>query len=137
MGVNAASPTSGSGRTVVCRMLEEQTRFGRIGDHGPTENSAAARSGATTITPTGDSTHSNEQHGSAEENDKAAEDFGDLSPFIFVPRIGRPKDDHLARYDPEIDIPRPHTHAEVVRHRVAKSAAGRRRAELQLSEVSE
>lgn len=72
------------------------------------------------------------------EHEDVSEDFGDLSPFVVVPRNDRRhKDDHLARYDEEIDIPRPRTHSEVIRHRVAKSAAGRRRTEQESSEVGE
>eukprot|EP00903_Cladosiphon_okamuranus_P019455 g17889.t1 len=76
----------------------------------------------------------NQRQASAVQNGDAPEDFGDLSPFVFVPCNDGHKDDHLERYEGEIDIPRPRTHAEVVRHRAAKSAAGRRRAELESSE---
>lgn len=134
--------TSATAAAVVSWAVEEPTRSGKIGNDGLTQNNAAdtsAASGATTITPTDDSSRSNHQHNSIAiiENGDIPEDFGDLSAFVFVPRNDSRKDDHLARYDPEIDIPRPRTHSEVARHRVAKSAAGRRRAELESSEVGD
>lgn len=130
---NASSGASGGGRAVVYRVMEEQTHPGEIGNEGPTKRNDT--SGATPITPTCD--RSRRTHlTSAIENVDTPEDFRDLSPFVFVPRDDRHKDDHVARYDAEIDIPRPRTHSEVVRHRAAKSAAGRRREELEFSEVS-
>lgn len=136
MAVIGTSATCIGSHTVVSRALEEQTHYRTTVNGGPTKSNMADTSGAaTTITPTGNKSRCNQHQASAIENGDAPEDFGDLSPFVFVPRIDRHNDDHLARYDGEIDIPRPRTHSEVVRNRVAKLAAGRRRAELESSEV--
>lgn len=63
-----------------------------------------------------------------------AEEYADLAPFVRVWRRERhPKD--AAEYDANIDVPLPRCHSEVVRANAAKSAAGRRRAALHLSQV--
>lgn len=113
--------------------LEEQTHSGEIGnDSRITSNgNVTAASDTTTATSTGDS-RCCDQH---VIQSGTPEDDGDLSPFVVVPRNDRHNDDHLGRYDADIDIPRPRTHSEVVRYRAAKSAAGRWRAELDSSEV--
>lgn len=67
-----------------------------------------------------------------------AEEYGELTPFIEVTRGD--KDDAngdavTAVFDPEIDVPLPRSHVEVVKARAAKSAVGRRRSELLYSQV--
>lgn len=68
---------------------------------------------------------------------KGAEECTELAPFIEV-TISNTDDgggDAMAVFDPEIDVPLPRSHSEVVRVRAAKSAVGRRRAELRSSQV--
>ena len=69
-------------------------------------------------------------------NSDRAEDYADLAPFVRVWRRERqPKD--AAEYDADIDVPLPRCHSEVVRANAAKSAEGRRRAALHLSQVGD
>lgn len=66
------------------------------------------------------------------------EEYGDLAPFVVVVREEDAHKGHtgLDRYDPEIDIPLPRKHSEVIRAKAAKFASERRRVELYSSEVN-
>lgn len=69
-------------------------------------------------------------------NTNGAEDYGDLAPFTAAWRADK-ECDSMARFDAEVDVPLPRSHLEVVKARAVKSAAGRRSAQLQSSEVGE
>lgn len=68
---------------------------------------------------------------------KGVEEYGELAPFIEVKSddTDGAGSDAMAVFDPEIDVPLPRSHSEVVKVRAAKSAVGRRRAELRSSQV--
>lgn len=138
---SAASSASSRGSSAVDDRTLQEHRNGDVAisdkvDRTSKAVTASSTSGTPATTPSGGGGGGGRKLTSTIEGGDASEDYGDLAHFVAV-ACDKDRQGHnqLALYDAGIDIPLPRRHPEVVRARAAKLAAGRKRAELNVSEV--